>query len=74
MRYVSTKRTRPIGFVVLTEYGFIKLALVILMVTGVHFVEVSLVCSSVWKGGGGAAQGQELSALSVGVCTVCLSP
>lgn len=33
--------TTPIGFVALTEYGFIKLALVILMVTGVHFVEVS---------------------------------
>lgn len=32
--------TTPIGFVALTEYGFIKLALVILMVTGVHFVEV----------------------------------
>jgi predicted PurR-regulated permease PerM len=31
--------TTPIGFVALTEYGFIKLALVILMVTGVHFVE-----------------------------------
>jgi predicted PurR-regulated permease PerM len=33
--------TTPIGFVALTEYGFIKLALVIIMVTGVHFVEVS---------------------------------
>lgn len=32
--------TTPIGFVALTEYGFIKLALVIMMVTGVHFVEV----------------------------------
>lgn len=32
--------TTPIGFVALTEYGFIKLALVILMVTAVHFVEV----------------------------------
>eukprot|EP00877_Chromochloris_zofingiensis_P004002 jgi/Chrzof1/13602/Cz08g03250.t1 len=32
--------TTPIGFVALTEYGFMKLALVILMVTGVHFVEV----------------------------------
>ncbi|KIY99566.1 hypothetical protein MNEG_8395 [Monoraphidium neglectum] len=31
--------TTPIGFVALTEYGFMKLALVILMVTGVHFVE-----------------------------------
>ena len=32
--------TTPIGFVALTEYGFMKLALVILMVTAVHFVEV----------------------------------
>lgn len=31
--------TVPIGFVALTEYGFLKLALVIVMVTGVHFVE-----------------------------------
>lgn len=31
--------TFPIGFVALTEYGFIKLALVILMVFGVHVVE-----------------------------------
>ncbi|KAL4435187.1 hypothetical protein ABPG77_001869 [Micractinium sp. CCAP 211/92] len=31
--------TVPIGFVALTEYGFTKLALVILMITGVHFVE-----------------------------------
>lgn len=31
--------TIPIGFVALTEYGFIKLALVIVMITGVHFVE-----------------------------------
>lgn len=31
--------TVPIGFVALTEYGFMKLALVILMITGVHFVE-----------------------------------
>ncbi|GAB4823028.1 hypothetical protein N2152v2_010074 [Parachlorella kessleri] len=31
--------TVPIGFVALTEYGFLKLALVVLMVTGVHFVE-----------------------------------
>jgi predicted PurR-regulated permease PerM len=37
--------TTPIGFVALTEYGFIKLALVILMVTAVHFVEVR------WGGG-----------------------
>jgi len=33
--------TTPIGFVALTEYGFMTLALVILMVTAVHFVEVS---------------------------------
>lgn len=38
--------TTPIGFVALTEYGFIKLALVILMVTGVHFVEVGGLCCS----------------------------
>ncbi|KAI8469443.1 MAG: hypothetical protein J3K34DRAFT_423607 [Monoraphidium minutum] len=31
--------TTPIAFVALTEYGFMKLALVFLMVTGVHFVE-----------------------------------
>jgi len=31
--------TIPMGFVALTEYGFTKLALVILMVTMVHFVE-----------------------------------
>lgn len=31
--------TVPIGFVALTEYGFFKLALVILMVVLVHFVE-----------------------------------
>ncbi|GBF98399.1 hypothetical protein Rsub_10464 [Raphidocelis subcapitata] len=31
--------TSPIAFVALTEYGFMKLALVLLMVTGVHFVE-----------------------------------
>lgn len=31
--------TFPIGFVALTEYGFMKLALVMLMITGVHFVE-----------------------------------
>eukprot|EP00889_Picochlorum_renovo_P002369 jgi/Picre1/29399/NNA_004787.t1 len=31
--------TVPIGFVALTEYGFMKLALVILMIVGVHFVE-----------------------------------
>ncbi|EFN55763.1 hypothetical protein CHLNCDRAFT_52421 [Chlorella variabilis] len=31
--------TVPIGFVALTEYGFTKLALVLLMITGVHFVE-----------------------------------
>lgn len=31
--------TTPIGFVALTEYGFLKLALVILMVIIVHFVE-----------------------------------
>ncbi|KAI8469626.1 MAG: hypothetical protein J3K34DRAFT_385728 [Monoraphidium minutum] len=31
--------TSPIAFVALTEYGFMKLALVILMVIGVHFVE-----------------------------------
>jgi predicted PurR-regulated permease PerM len=31
--------TFPIGFVALTEYGFMKLALVILMVFGVHAVE-----------------------------------
>jgi predicted PurR-regulated permease PerM len=31
--------TVPIGFVALTEYGFMKLALVMLMITGVHFVE-----------------------------------
>jgi predicted PurR-regulated permease PerM len=31
--------TFPIGFVALTEYGFMKLSLVILMITGVHFVE-----------------------------------
>jgi len=33
--------TTPIAFVALTEYGFMKVALVLLMVTGVHFVEVS---------------------------------
>lgn len=32
--------TIPIGFVALTEYGFAKLAMVIIMVTLVHFVEV----------------------------------
>lgn len=37
--------TTPIGFVALTEYGFMKLALVIIMVTAVHFVEVGG-CSS----------------------------
>ncbi|EIE20668.1 hypothetical protein COCSUDRAFT_48360 [Coccomyxa subellipsoidea C-169] len=31
--------TVPIAFVALTEYGFLKLALVILMVTGIHFIE-----------------------------------
>jgi predicted PurR-regulated permease PerM len=31
--------TVPLAFVALTEYGFTKLALVLLMVTGVHFVE-----------------------------------
>ncbi|GBF95935.1 hypothetical protein Rsub_08058 [Raphidocelis subcapitata] len=31
--------TTPIGFVALTEYGFMKLALVLLLVAGVHFVE-----------------------------------
>ncbi|KAK2079954.1 hypothetical protein QBZ16_002349 [Prototheca wickerhamii] len=31
--------TVPIAFVALTEYGFTKLGLVLLMVTGVHFVE-----------------------------------
>ncbi|GFR44550.1 hypothetical protein Agub_g5821, partial [Astrephomene gubernaculifera] len=31
--------TVPIGFVALTEYGFAKLAMVILMVAAVHFVE-----------------------------------
>lgn len=32
--------TIPIGFVALTEYGFAKLAMSIIMVTLVHFVEV----------------------------------
>eukprot|EP00882_Tetradesmus_deserticola_P031518 GHRQ01035642.1.p2 GENE.GHRQ01035642.1~~GHRQ01035642.1.p2 ORF type:complete len:202 (+),score=46.52 GHRQ01035642.1:47-607(+) len=41
--------TTPIGFVALTEYGFIKLALVIIMVTGVHFVEVSDVRAVAWR-------------------------
>lgn len=31
--------TVPIGFVALTEYGFTKLALVLLLITGVHFLE-----------------------------------
>lgn len=31
--------TVPIGFVALTEYGFMKLTLVVLMVFGVHMVE-----------------------------------
>lgn len=31
--------TIPIGFVAVTEYGFMKLALVLVMITGVHFVE-----------------------------------
>jgi predicted PurR-regulated permease PerM len=31
--------TIPIGFVAVTEYGFMKLALVLVMFTGVHFVE-----------------------------------
>ena len=39
--------TTPIAFVALTEYGWMKLALTILMVTGVHFVEVGA------PGGGG---------------------
>jgi predicted PurR-regulated permease PerM len=43
--------TTPIGFVALTEYGFMKLALVILMVTGVHFVEVGRGAVA-WGGGG----------------------
>lgn len=37
--------TFPIGFVALTEYGFLKLALVILMVFGVHVVGAP--CSAV---------------------------
>jgi len=31
--------TFPMGFVALTEYGFFKLALVVAMVVGIHFVE-----------------------------------
>ena len=31
--------TVPIGFVALTEYGFMRLALVVVMVAFVHFVE-----------------------------------
>jgi predicted PurR-regulated permease PerM len=57
--------TTPIGFVALTEYGFIKLALVILMVTGVHFVEVSLIFDS-----GVGARGRGRTGCSTENCAV----
>lgn len=41
--------TTPIGFVALTEYGFIKLALVIMMVTGVHFVEAYMLNPAIYS-------------------------
>eukprot|EP00882_Tetradesmus_deserticola_P022217 GHRQ01024111.1.p1 GENE.GHRQ01024111.1~~GHRQ01024111.1.p1 ORF type:complete len:283 (+),score=106.69 GHRQ01024111.1:47-850(+) len=41
--------TTPIGFVALTEYGFIKLALVIIMVTGVHFVEAYMLNPAIYS-------------------------
>eukprot|EP00775_Hariotina_reticulata_P011497 gene11497-11640_t len=41
--------TTPIGFVALTEYGFIKLALVILMVTAVHFVEAYMLNPAIYS-------------------------
>lgn len=31
--------TLPMAFVAVTEYGFLKLAAVLVMVTGIHFVE-----------------------------------
>jgi len=53
--------TTPIGFVALTEYGFMKLALVLLLVTGVHFVEVGARWGSLGWGGvqGGWKKGQQ---------------
>jgi len=41
--------TTPIGFVALTEYGFMKLALVIIMVTGVHFVEAYMLNPAIYS-------------------------
>jgi predicted PurR-regulated permease PerM len=41
--------TTPIGFVALTEYGFTKLALVILMVTAVHFVEAYMLNPAIYS-------------------------
>lgn len=41
--------TVPIGFVALTEFGFFKLALVILMVTGVHFVEAYVLNPAIYS-------------------------
>ena len=41
--------TTPIGFVALTEYGFTKLALVILMVTAVHFCEAYMLNPAIYS-------------------------
>lgn len=41
--------TTPIGFVALTEYGFMTLALVILMVTAVHFVEAYVLNPAIYS-------------------------
>eukprot|EP00798_Chlamydomonas_sp_ICE-L_P015257 gene15258-21340_t len=41
--------TVPIGFVALTEYGFFKLLLSVLMVAGVHFVEAYLLNPAIYS-------------------------
>jgi hypothetical protein len=62
--------TTPIGFVALTEYGFIKLALVILMVTGVHFVEVRRWCF--WGRGGRCGGARSLRRVGCGAALAAL--
>lgn len=68
--------TTPIGFVALTEYGFMRLALVILMVTGVHFVEVGAALEAEatlpgWRGNPGCPT---RVVMLVGLLLHCLAP
>ncbi|CAG9462957.1 unnamed protein product [Pedinophyceae sp. YPF-701] len=41
--------TAPIGFVALTEYGFIKLTLTIMMIVGVHFMEAYVLNPAIYS-------------------------